>query len=149
MKIKSISIIIVIVVSFIVGRYSAPEKIKIEEKKVVAEAEKVFIDNQVETAKTTTSISKPDGTLYTRTKTTTKAKESASKQLTRSEDLSKNTEIINRSGVTVSVLAASNFSSLLTPTYGVSVSKPIIGPIVIGAFGLVNGTVGLSLGLML
>ena len=32
------------------------------------------------------------------------------------------------------------------PLYGISANKEFIGPITIGAFGLTNGTIGLSIG---
>lgn len=51
-------------------------------------------------------------------------------------------------GLSVSALVANDFSNRgLSPIYGASVSKEIIGPITIGAFGLTNGTVGVSVGL--
>ncbi len=54
----------------------------------------------------------------------------------------------NGSGVTVSALGGYDFSKpkALTPLYGVSVTKQVLGPITIGAFGLTNGVLGLSLG---
>lgn len=48
--------------------------------------------------------------------------------------------------LTVSALAGIDTRSML-PTYGVSVSKNLIGPISVGVFGLTNGTLGVSLGL--
>lgn len=151
MTARSIEIVIALmIISFFVGRYSAPEKIKIQEKIVTAEAEKFALENQVDTAKTVTKIDKPDGTHFTRTKFVSTAKKTASTEKVKSSELDKKTEITNRSGVTVSLLAGLNLSSLLTaPTYGISVNKPILGPIVVGAWGLMNGSIGLSLGLCL
>ncbi len=50
--------------------------------------------------------------------------------------------------INISALAGLDFSKplALTPIYGISVSKQVLGPIAIGAFGLTNGVVGLSLG---
>lgn len=48
----------------------------------------------------------------------------------------------------VSALIANDFSrGILVPTYGISVSKEILGLITVGAFGLTNGAIGVSLGL--
>jgi len=48
----------------------------------------------------------------------------------------------------VSALAGYDFSKPkdLVPIYGVSVSKQVLGPWSIGAFGLTNGIIGLSIG---
>lgn len=46
----------------------------------------------------------------------------------------------------VSALVAVD-SLKLTPTYGIGVTHELIGPITIGAFGLTNGVVGLSIGI--
>ena len=49
--------------------------------------------------------------------------------------------------VNISALGAMDFGGTFKPAYGVSVSKEFIGPITVGAFGLTNGVIGLSLGL--
>lgn len=47
----------------------------------------------------------------------------------------------------LSVLASIDYTkSQLTPVYGVSFSKEVLGPITVGAFILTNKTVGLSIG---
>jgi hypothetical protein len=54
----------------------------------------------------------------------------------------------NTKNLNVSVLVADDFSrGLLIPTYGVSVTKQVLGPMTVGAFGLTNGTVGVSVGI--
>lgn len=37
-------------------------------------------------------------------------------------------------------------NKLLTPVYGLSITKQVVGPITAGAFGMTSGVVGLSLG---
>ncbi len=55
-------------------------------------------------------------------------------------------QVSNR--VTISGLVATDLSqSIPKPIYGAHVSKEFIGPISIGAFGLTNGIIGLSIGL--
>lgn len=52
-----------------------------------------------------------------------------------------------RKNLNVSALVTNDFSDgEFKPVYGVSVSKEVLGPITIGAFGLTNGTIGLSVG---
>lgn len=48
----------------------------------------------------------------------------------------------------ISALAGYDFTHVraLTPVYGVSVTREVLGPITVGAFGLTNGVVGISLG---
>lgn len=46
----------------------------------------------------------------------------------------------------VNALAGLDTSRAFTPVYGASVSKEFIGPVTLGAFGLTNGTVGISVG---
>jgi len=48
----------------------------------------------------------------------------------------------------VSALAGYDFSKPkdLVPIYGVSVSKQVLGPFTVGAYGLTNGIIGLSIG---
>ncbi len=50
--------------------------------------------------------------------------------------------------INISALVANDFSKgILRPVYGISASKEFIGPLTLGAFGLTNGTVGVSIGL--
>lgn len=66
-----------------------------------------------------------------------------------SRDTRNTTEITKSSIKTnISVLAATRLSdfNLIKPTYGLSVSRPFLGPITIGLFGYTDKTVGLSLG---
>jgi hypothetical protein len=47
----------------------------------------------------------------------------------------------------ISALVSNNIHEPLKPIYGISINKETLGPVTIGAFGLTNGTVGLSLGI--
>lgn len=48
----------------------------------------------------------------------------------------------------VSALVGNDFSkSLPKPLYGINVSREFLGPVTIGAFGLTNGVLGVSVGL--
>jgi hypothetical protein len=46
----------------------------------------------------------------------------------------------------ISALVAIQPNTGLTPVYGVSVSKQVLGPATVGAFALTNGVVGVSIG---
>ncbi len=46
----------------------------------------------------------------------------------------------------VQVLAGFDLHKTPTPVYGVAAQRELIGPVSIGAFGLTNGTVGVTLG---
>ena len=152
-------------ISFAFGRYLTPEKIKIETKTEYVERtdkdknqkESTNTDKDSHIKRTTTEITKPDGTVIRRTKTekdtstqtstdkTLTEKETTEKRLTKEE--SKTIES-GGSKVTVSVLAGLQVSD---PTkgyqYGLHVTKPILGPITFGAWGFQNLNAGLSLGL--
>jgi hypothetical protein len=65
-------------------------------------------------------------------------------------DTSKDSEKISRGSdqVTISVLSAVKVTDLTGGlVYGVSITRPILGPLTVGAFGFTNSTVGLSIGL--
>ncbi len=87
------------------------------------------------------TIKTPDGTTKTveTVDTTTKVQEQK-----------KEVEVTppKQSKINISALVANDFSrGGILPLYGVSVSKEFLGPVTIGAFGLTNGTIGLSLGI--
>ena len=49
--------------------------------------------------------------------------------------------------INISALVGTSIHSFGTPVYGLSAQKELLGPVIIGAFGLTNGTVGVSIGL--
>lgn len=150
MTTKQILIIsaIALATAFAFGRWSAPEKVKIQtvevEKKV--DDKKTAVDDHKLT--TITETDKPDGT---KVKTTVIADDRNTKVDDKSVDTSAKTETkeIDRSSskVTVSFLGGIAIASPYLPTYGVAVTKPVVGPLTIGLFGFQNGLIGASLGL--
>jgi FtsZ-interacting cell division protein ZipA len=140
--------VVALVGAFAVGRWSAPEKVKIQ----TVEVEKKTTDKQVDSTKdkttTITETTKPDGT---KTKTTV-----ITDNQTKHSDAHSDTEIdktttkeVDRSTskVTISALAALDVTKPGMPIYGASVSKPILGPLTVGVFGFQNGMAGVSVGL--
>lgn len=52
-----------------------------------------------------------------------------------------------KSKINISVLAGFDHLTDLQPKYGLSVSKEVLGTVTVGAFGLTNGIVGVSVGI--
>ncbi len=108
------------VVGAAIGYYAMPRKEVIK-----------TVEKQVD--RVVTVIKRPDGTVE-------KVITDKSKIIT--EDSTK--QNIGRSKVNLSALVGTDFTS---PAYGLHVSKEFLGPITLGAWGLTNKTVGLSVGL--
>lgn len=124
--------------AYALGRYTAPEVVKEIIHTIVIEKE--IVDKHKETE----IIEHPDGSKETKIiedyhKTTDKSADSESSK----------ESIRSASKVTVAALygAQASLSATFTPVYGLSISKPILGPFTVGAFGFSSGVVGLSVGL--
>jgi lipopolysaccharide export LptBFGC system permease protein LptF len=156
MKQKVMVIASVALVSAAIGRYTAPEKIKIETKTVEVIKE-VKVKDETETKKkdktyTKTTDTKPTGE---KTETVTIVEKDADKtktDVTIAKDDNKSTdqikEVTKSSGhLNLSVLAGVNVLSPGGMLYGGHITRDILGPINIGIWGLSNGTAGCSVGL--
>ncbi len=138
-NIKTSLLIGALVLSFAVGRFLTPTKIKTEVKTVEVEKVVTIVEKRI-----ITIHEKPDGT-----KDTTEVVDSVTNSHT--DTLAKDSlreEIKNKSTLNVSVLSAMQLPNTAI-IYGASVQKSLIGPVTIGAFGFTNKTIGLSLGLNL
>lgn len=95
--------------------------------------------NNVVTHETTTTVTNSKGTTKTTTKRDIIDKTKTEKELV----------IVPRKSVlSVSALVSGNFvANRFEPIYGIAVSKEVFGPFTAGAFGLTNGTLGLSVGI--
>jgi hypothetical protein len=150
MTTKQIVIIalIALVGAFAVGRYSAPEKVVTKTVEVEKKTEDKQVDSQDNKVTTITETDKPDGT---KVKTTVIAdKKDVQVDDKKTDDITKTeTKEIDRgsSKVTISLLAGENVTSPGIPTYGLSITKPILGPLTVGVFGFQNGLIGASIGL--
>lgn len=141
-KVKVIIGLIVVFTAFAAGRYSAPEKIKT----VTVEVEKKTkeTDTTKEVHRTITTIERPDGT-----KETTITEDTATEKKSNTTDdksLTSTKEITKGSSTTILALLGVDFNSPGV-LYGVSVSRPVIGPISIGVWTFTNKTAGLGIGL--
>lgn len=154
-KTKILVFVILTVGAFLAGRYSTPEKIRVETK--IVEVEKKTEDSKTDTDKhketKTVTETAPDGT----TKIITIIVEDENKK---TEDKKTSDSVTNRdetkeitrnrSKLSISVLGGTNFlNPPLVPIYGAHVTYSVLGPITVGAFGLSNLTFGVSIGLNL
>lgn len=140
---------------FAFGRYSAPVKVKTVTKTVEVEKKTSQTDTEASRDKhketTVTEIVRPDGTRETTTTTRedtevhkTKSDTSTSereKDTTASKEVTRET-----SRTTISAMYGLPVTGGV-PVYGASISKPLLGPIAVGVWGLTPGVIGASVGL--
>lgn len=124
--------LLAMVVCFAFGRYTASFKGK--------ETEVKQQDREVEVRTVYVRVKSPDGTIREE-----QIKENISKDSVKTVKESLPPE--KRSRINISALASVDAKGgNMIPVYGISANKEFIGPITIGAFGLTNGVVGLSIG---
>jgi hypothetical protein len=137
-KYKVIIATCTILVAFAFGRYSAP---KIPDSHSITDTTKE-INKDVDTHKTTVITKTPDGK-----EVTTITEDTSSKSKSDSDTKTDVTITAPKtSAVNISLLAGLDTGRGFVPTYGISANKELIGPVTVGAFGLTNGTIGLSIG---
>lgn len=152
-KVKVIIVIVGLVTAAAVGRWTAPEKVRVETKTVEVEKEstKTNIDKDVKKITTTTTTKKPDGTVSTTTVTTSEDTSKINRDKEDDKTVTSDTvkEVTRSSSkLILSAMAGASVTSLSTSIYGGSIQKSVLGPITVGAWGMSNGTAGLSLGLL-
>jgi hypothetical protein len=151
-KAKLSLIVLGLIISFGCGYFAKPAKIQTVTKtvEVVKEVQvatvdekkdkKVVIDKKVNkdgTSETTTTIT-DNGTVSTKTDTT---KDS-------STSVSSSTVLTNNIGLTISALAEIDLKSISgSKTYGVHVTKRVIGNINVGVIATTDGKLGASVGM--
>lgn len=154
-KYKVMIVLAYTLVAVAVGRYTVPEKVKIETK--IVEVEKKTdkdVENKTDKKHKQTIIVKnvkPDGASTTTTTITYDDNKESKKNDTVTDNKSVTTDtskevVRGDSKVTISALAGASISTGL-PAYGLSVTKPILGPLTVGLWGLNNGTCGGSVGI--
>lgn len=139
---KVITSIVVVITSFAVGRYSANTKPDVHT--VIDKTQDIKQDTDKDTHKTTTITKTPDGkevtTITEDTVIDTKKDTDTTTHVDQTVTQPKNS-LIN-----ISALASLDTADGFKPVYGISANKELIGPVTIGAFGLTNGVIGLSVG---
>lgn len=148
---KIIIVSIAILAAFATGRFTVPEKVRIETKyvKVEKKTEKTVTDKDTKKKTVIHEVTHPDGKKEKITEIVEES-ESTTKKNTKEKIAEKNesSKEVTRgdSKVTVSVLSAISTSGGL-PDFGLAITKPVLGPITIGIFGFRSALVGASLGL--
>lgn len=134
-----------ILVSFACGRYTvqAPE---VKTTETVQQDVKKDVDKDTNTHQVEVKVQKPDGTVQTTITTDTSTTAKVDTNVTTNTQIKQDVIPPKTNTLNVSVLAGLDFARQ-TPVYGASVSKQLLGPITIGAFGLTNGIIGGSIGL--
>lgn len=129
-------------VAFAGGRYSVQAPSSKTKEVVQVDTTKDIAKN---TKKKTTIEKNPDGsTKTTIDEETTTDTSSVTNSLTK---VSQSVTAVRTGTLNISALGGMDFSSSIPkPIYGASVTKEIVGPVTLGAFGLMNGVVGLSVG---
>ena len=130
---------VLLLVAFGAGRWLSPEKVVT--KTVTVEVEKTNTKQD----STTIKVTKPDGTI-TETTTTKTESETVTNTNNKTESIVQG----KKSSLNLSALAGINVTN---PSGGIifggHISKPILGPISIGVFGMSDGRAGLSVGIQL
>lgn len=144
MKYKIIAVLVGLAVAFAAGRYTSPQS---ETKEETTTKEKE-VDKSKKTHKIikTETITLPNGEKHTivteedSSETETHKNESSQTQVKTEIQYKKDT-------LNISALAGVDIRNSYKPVYGVAVTKQLLGPVTLGAFGLTNGTVGVSVGI--
>lgn len=142
--------VVVVLASFAAGRFLTPEKVRIETKIVEVEKKVDTEDKKNDTHKHTVIVKKTnkDGTSTTTTDVTYEDKTETKKNdvVTDNKSTDRTKEVTSGSSrVTLSALVGVSVTTGL-PVYGASLSKPVLGPLTLGIWGLNNGTCGGSVG---
>jgi hypothetical protein len=138
---------VAIVVAFAAGRFSVQQpEIKTEVSEKTAAQKDQTKDTHTQT--TITTVKTPDGTV----KTVEQINQVADVKTAETSVTNTNikTDVIppKLNTLNVSALISNNFANgVLQPSYGISVTKQVLGPVTVGAFGLTSGVVGVSIGL--
>ena len=141
-KNRIILAVVLLTLAFALGRYSVPQAKKSDTTKISNQ-----LNDNKDTHTTTTEVSKklPNGEVDTTKTTDTYITDKKTDKYNLSEVKTLDS---TRSTLNISILGAEDFShGISKPTYGLSIHKEIIGPITAGAFGLMSGVVGVSIGL--
>jgi len=151
---KIIILVVALIGSFALGRYTVPEK-KIEEKKTTEDKTKDVTKEKKQKKHKKTHIVKEEKTAPDGSKTVVTIIDHDTKTDTSSDSKTaieghKTTEdkVITVRGDSKVTLSALGGIDILSgkPIYGASLTKPVLGPLTLGIFGLSNGSVGASIG---
>lgn len=132
--------LLIAVLFFALGQYTGKSTTTITDKKINDVKNTDTHENE-----TITEVKKPDGTVTTVTTINTDVTTTDKKDV---DVLSKTITKTSSPKTNISLLAGTSTHDIFgPPSYGLSVNREVAGPITIGAFGLTNGTFGVSLGI--
>lgn len=136
-----------VIISFATGRFSV-QQAEVRTTTSAQTTVKQDQDKNTHTETTVTTIKTPDGTVKT-VKTIDQVAD-VKTDINTSELTKNKTDTIppKINTLNISALIGNDFSKGIGfPAYGVSVTKQILGPVTVGAYGLTTGVVGISIGL--
>jgi hypothetical protein len=140
-KYKVLIILVVVAGAFVAGRWMAPEKIRIVTHTVEVEKKTADVAEHKQTV--TVVVVKPDGTNQSTTTVTDDTHVVAADDTDTTTKTTETKTEGSTSKVTVGVLAiVKPFGSPQPPVYGITVSRPILGPLTIGIQALTTGSIG-------
>lgn len=119
--------VLVVILAFLLGRSTAPVKIE----------EKVKVEKAIDTITVVKEIKRPDGTIEKETTQVDKSKITSQKSTT-----VESAKAMNK----VALGMGYDFKDK-SQVYNLSYERRLVGNIWVGAFGVSNGTVGLTVGL--
>lgn len=135
-KTQSVAGLMIFIVGLGTGRYSY-HQVTITQVQTVSDTQK---EQDKVTDKKTTIVKEPTGKTVTTITEETRTVDTQDTKV-KSQDMVKTSPQWQ-----VSALAGIDIRTGI-PAYGASLSRQFVGPITIGAFGLTNGTVGVSIGM--
>jgi hypothetical protein len=141
-KYKVLAASFALALAFATGRYSVRSSTV---KQVVTEKETTNVDAKKDMHKKIVIVKQPTGVTTT---TITEETATDTKTLTNDQLQAVTTVTPPKVGtLNVSALAGLDAEHSFKPAYGISVTKQVLGPLSVGAFGLTNGVMGVSLGI--
>lgn len=133
-------------VCFATGRFFAG-KSEVKTDTQISQNKTIDQDKDTHTHTVVTTVKAKDGTIKTTQVTDTDTTDKKDTKVATQEDVKTDTIPPKTNLTNVSALAGNNFRDIFSPVYGIAVTHQVLGPLTIGAFGLNNGTIGVSLGI--
>lgn len=147
-KREIVIVLIGLATMFAFGRYSvtSPPDTKVTENKHSDTKTDEAKDTHVVTH--TVTVQEPTGAVKTDTTTTTDVVAHEETNTVVEDKTVSQTTQQKRSKINISAIVGTQIGSNFgQPLYGISAQKTFLGPVTVGAFGLNNGTIGVSVGL--
>lgn len=142
-KTKVIGGAVIVLVAFASGRYSVPTKPDVH----TIENQQVDVDKQTNMNDHKVTTTTQDCTTGKKVTTITEDISSQTKKDTDIKtELDQTVTQPKRSLINISALASLDTTNGFKPAYGISANKELLGPLTVGAFGLTNGVLGVSVG---